>query len=347
MKRRIRVLIADDSRFMLSALGRILAVFDDVEVVGQISRESGILDALRNLRPDCLVLDSKMPDMDPMCMIESIFASNPLPVILLCGSSAADASVAIAGMKAGVCDFVIKPSGDVSVDISDISGELVAKIRNSVLQRRIRCSLGSRDRCSSKNSTISGNTGEPAAVIAIGISTGGPKVLSDILPMFPAIFSGTVLVAQHMPAKYTAEFARHLDAGCEARVLEGNHGMRLAPGTIIIAPGDSDMEVRDSKYLLIDRGPQKCVFRPSADRLLSSVSRIFGKRAVGVIMTGMGNDGALGIKELKASGGATIAQNEETCAIFGMPRAAIETGCIDFVLPHEQIVPAAMRLAGW
>ena len=340
----VKVLIVDDSAVVRQVLTEILAGDPAVEVVGQASDPIFAMEKLKRQRPDVILLDVEMPRMDGITFLKRLMASDPIPVVICSGLAAKGTETAIQAMEAGAVDIITKPRLGVkdfleesSVMIRDaVKGAAKARLRpirsfapapkltaDAVLGRG---SLG----------TITETTDK---VIAIGASTGGTEALRDVLQATPPGLPGMVIV-QHMPEQFTAAFAKRLNGLCRIEVREAKNGDRVRPGLALIAPGNRHMLLKRSGaqyFVEIVDGPLVSRHRPSVDVLFRSVARYAGRNALGIIMTGMGDDGAAGLLEMKQAGAHTMAQDEASCVVFGMPREAIKRGAVDEVVSLEAI----------
>lgn len=329
MSQRVRVLVVDDSALMRKLISQILARDSDIEVVGTAMDGAFGLKKIEDLRPDVVTLDLEMPRMDGMEMLRQITRKSRVPVIIVSALSTEGAMATFKALAFGAFDFVAKPRDAASAHMDEIAEDLIAKIKAAaksksrsvqtlVLPERPKSSkAGSRPRR------------EPTKIVAIGVSTGGPNALQYLLAKLPGDFAGSIIIVQHMPEGFTHMFAKRLDESCAIDVKEAQSGDLLVAGRVLICPGNRHIKVRrmplGSTIVLTD-DPRVNGHRPSADVLFRSLAHEFASRAVGVLMTGMGEDGAAGLGLVKHAGGLTIAQSEESCVVFGMPKAAIERG---------------------
>lgn len=345
----IRVLVVDDSAFMRTALSRMIASEHDFEVVATARTGSEALSKINSLNPDVITLDVEMPGMDGLETLRAIMDGSPRPVVMVSSVTEKDADKTFAALAAGAFDYIPKQLSSNSLDILHIRPDLVTKIR-AAAQSRNRNSvakLSKRPPQTAPLEYLENNAAAPA-IVAIGISTGGPKALQEILPRFPRDLPVPVLIVQHMPAGFTAPFAERLNALCAVTVREASHRESIRAGTVYIAPAGLHMTVeRPSEslaYICLDPQPADSLHIPSVDIMMKSVAASFGKVAMGVIMTGMGSDGAEGMKAIRRSGGLTIGQDEASCTVYGMPRICSELGLLTRVVPLSQI-PAAILQA--
>jgi len=337
---KIRVLVVDDSALMRKLIPAILARDSEIEVVGTAMDGAFALKKIEELRPDVVTLDLEMPRMDGMETLRLIMRRAPLPVILFSTHSKEGAYSTLKALALGAVDFIAKPTDAAAGHLETIADTLIDKIKvaKRATGRRLPPATVPIDPPTQKKGVRSPLP--PSRVIAIGISTGGPNALQFVLSQIPADFPCSVLVVQHMPEGFTEMFAKRLDECCALDVSEAKSGDLLVSGRVLICPGNRHMMVRrmprGDMVVLSDSAPVNG-HRPSVDVLFHSVAQEFSVAAVGVLMTGMGEDGAEGLGVIKAAGGFTIAQSEETCVVSGMPRAAILKGHAIRVVALEQI----------
>jgi two-component system chemotaxis response regulator CheB len=336
--RKIRVLIVDDSLFMRAAIAKTLdgAQF---EIVGQAKDGQEALARIATLTPDVVTMDFNMPGMNGAETVHAIMQQRPTPVVMFSAHTRQGARETFDALAAGAVDFVTKPAGEVSIDLSKIAGELTSKLLAASAARPRAAVTAPPSRPSGRLSVPISATGLPRLCV-IGISTGGPAALSEVLPALPADLRLAVVVVQHMPAGFTGPLAERLDAASRVEVREAQAGDRPTPGTVLIAPGDHHLEFDDRGAITLTDGPQVNGCRPSADVTMISAAKIYGRRVVAVVMTGMGKDGAAGALAIKRAEGKAIAQDQASSVIFGMPKAAIDAGAIDEVV-------ALADIAGW
>ncbi|HUK86174.1 MAG TPA: chemotaxis response regulator protein-glutamate methylesterase [Terriglobales bacterium] len=334
----VRVLVVDDSALMRKLIPQILERDGSIQVVGTAMDGSFGLKKIEELKPQVVTLDLEMPRMDGMETLKEIMRRYRLPVIVVSAHSTQGASATFKALGLGAFDFVAKPVDAASAHMDQIAAELIAKIKVAAQTDM--------PRVHSRLSSPAQRVQKPAAkqrvaasrVVAIGISTGGPNALQYVLSQLPGDFPGALLVVQHMPEGFTELFARRLDECCAIDVKEAQSGDLLLAGRALIAPGNRHMKVRRmplGDIVVLSDEPRVNGHRPSVDVLFHSVAQEFGRDALAVLMTGMGEDGAEGMKEIKAAGGLTIAQSEESCVVFGMPKAAIERGHAIRVVPLD------------
>jgi len=325
MSKKVRVLVVDDSALMRKLIPQMLASDESIEVVGTAMDGTFCLKKIEELKPNVVTLDLEMPGMNGIDTLKEIMRRQPVPVIVFSSHSIEGATVTMKALGLGAFDFVTKPK-DASAHMVETSRELIAKVKAA-------------SECKLKPRMLSGkppapeklpaSNASPTKVVAIGVSTGGPQALEYVLTQLPADFPGAVTIVQHMPDGFTDMFARRLDEVCPMRVKEAQSGDLLQAGRVLICPGSRHMKVKRlplGDIAVLSDEPRVNGHRPSADVLLRSVADEFKANAVGVLMTGMGDDGAEGLGAIKKEGGMTVAQNEESCVVYGMPKAAIERG---------------------
>jgi len=338
MKGRVRVLVVDDSALMRKLIPMILERDPDIEVVGTAMDGAFALRKIAELHPDVVTLDLEMPRMDGLETLRMIMRDAPLPVIVFSTHSKEGAYSTFKALALGAIDFVAKPTDAAAGNLEPVAHQLAEKIKvakraggpRTMPKPPLTPPMPSRKHMQPPL--------PPNRVIAIGISTGGPNALQYLLSQFPADFPATFVIVQHMPEGFTDMFARRLDECCALEVQEAHSGDLLVAGRALICPGNRHMMVRRmprGDMVVLSDTPPINGHRPSADVLFHSVAREFGLTSVGVIMTGMGEDGAEGIGAIKSSGGTTIAQSEETCVVSGMPRAAMQRGYIHKAVPLD------------
>lgn len=338
MKERIRVLVVDDSALMRKLIPLILERDPDVEVVGTAMDGAFALRKIAELRPDVVTLDLEMPRMDGIETLRMIMRGAPLPVIVFSTHSKEGAYSTFKALALGAIDFVPKPKDAAAGHLETVAVQLIEKIK--VAKRA--SGTKSIPQADLERPPLQKRRGRPAVqpnrVIAIGISTGGPNALQYVLSQIPAEFPATFVVVQHMPEGFTEMFARRLDECCALDVQEAKSGDLLVAGRVLICPGNRHMMVRRmprGEMVILSDGLPINGHRPSVDVLFHSVAQDFGLTAVGILMTGMGEDGSEGLGAIKTAGGITIAQHEDTCVVPGMPRAAITKGYASRIIPLD------------
>jgi two-component system chemotaxis response regulator CheB len=336
-----RVLIVDDSAFMRTALSRMIALDPDLEVVGTAASGAEALRTIGTLDPDVITLDVEMPGLDGVETLRRIMAQFPRPVIMVSSITLEHAETTFNALAAGAFDYVPKDLSSGSLDILHIRDDLIAKIKAAAETRHAKTHPTPSRKPPRSEVSRRAAPSSTVAIVALGISTGGPKALQELLPHLPADLPVPILVVQHMPAGFTASFAARLNNLCAVSVCEASHGEVVRPGVVYFAPAGSQMTVdrpTNSRTVICLSGkPENQLHVPSADVLMQSVAAAFHSEAMGVIMTGMGSDGAQGMHAIRREGGFTVGQDEPSCAVYGMPRVCAEMGTLDKVVPLAQI----------
>lgn len=358
----IRLLVVDDSPLMRRLLGGIFEAEKDFTV--DFARDGAeAIEKLHAFEPDVITLDVHMPRMDGIACLDRIMVERPCPVVMVAQRSQAGADETIRALELGAVDFISKPEGAVSLEIENLAPRLVETVRGASaakikptlrLAERIRAKRGLPPLKSRRRSRTTGAASDIPAIddveseglVLVGSSTGGPQALDAVLTPLPAHFPWPVLVAQHMPSSFTGALARRLDKACALKVVEVVAPTPVAAGTIYIARGDADMVLRRQRGALVaTAAPSATNFRwhPSVDRLVgSAMDLVSAERIIGVLMTGMGNDGATAMAELRRRGGHTIAEAEESAVVWGMPGELVKAGGAEVVAPLEQIAASLM-----
>ncbi len=337
----IRVLIVDDSATARAVLRDILESDSSIEVVGTASDAYVARDKIVELRPDVICLDVEMPRMDGITFLKKLMHYMPLPVIMVSSLTQSGAKTTLEALEAGAVDFVPKPHSHIYDGKDEMKDELISKIKVASKVKVFKKEL---------NNQIQANTTSLAQttnkILAIGASTGGTEALKDVLIGLPRNAPGTIIV-QHMPANFTAPFAQRLNSLCAMEVREAKNGDSITPGVVLVAPGDYHMVVRRSGaryYVEIGSGEKVSGHRPSVDVLFNSVAKIAGSNAIGVILTGMGSDGAKGLLAMKNAGARTIGQDEASCVVYGMPKVAHEIGAVEKQMPLNRVAEGILSL---
>jgi two-component system chemotaxis response regulator CheB len=345
--KRIRVLVVDDSLFMRAAIAKTLAT-PAFEIVGQAKDGKDALAQIAKVKPDVVTMDFNMPGMNGADTVRELMRTQPTPVVMFSAHTKQGARETFDALAAGAVDFVTKPAGEVSVDLTKIANELMTKLTAAAQAKPRAAAMPLPSRPSGQIAAVSGSSIPSFAsaarggtvpgmgvgstrVCIIGISTGGPAALSEVIPALPENLRIAVVVVQHMPAGFTTALAERLDATSKVSVSEAQAGDRPMPGTVLIAPGDKHLEFDDRGSIVLTDGPMVNGCRPAADVTMQSAARVFGKRTLAVVMTGMGKDGAAGALAIKRAEGKTLAQDQQTSVIYGMPKAAIDAGAINEV----------------
>jgi two-component system, chemotaxis family, protein-glutamate methylesterase/glutaminase len=339
MKSRVRVLVVDDSALMRKLIPQMLQGDPSIEVVGTAMDGLLGLKKIGDLRPDVVTLDLEMPRMDGLAMLREIVRQYQIPVIVVSSHTSKGAYSALNALSLGAFDFVAKPVTTQTGGLEQIARELAVKIKVASISRLPKQTLESPHATQPASKPLL-SSDPPTRVIAMGVSTGGPNALHYVCSQLPADFAGCLLIVQHMPEGFTGMFARRLNDCSSLNVGEATSGEMLRPGRAMICPGNRHLKVRrtpqGNMVVLADQAPVNG-HRPSVDVLFRSVAAELGKESVAVLMTGMGDDGAEGMRAVHAAGGVTIAQSPESCVVDSMPHAAIEAGIVSRIVPLDTI----------
>jgi len=349
---KVQVLVVDDSALMRKLISNLLESDPRIEVMDTARDGYEAVEKVAGLHPDVVTMDVEMPRVSGLDALARIMSQCPTPVVMLTGLS--DPSLAIEALERGAVDFVLKPSGAISVDIYRVRQELIEKVKLATLVnlRKVTAQVESvalPPLPLNLGAKVEDRSFRPAGrrAVAIGASAGGPKTLSYLLSRLPAGLPAPVLVVQHMPPGFTRSFAERLHEHSPLLVKEAEEGDVVLPGQVYIAPGDHHMLVEKRagrKIIRLTQSPRVKGLRPSADVAITSVAEAYGAGSIGVILTGMGSDGVEGLRAIKERGGMVIAQDKATSIIYGMPRAAVESGCVDKVLPLDDIPGEIVRI---
>jgi two-component system chemotaxis response regulator CheB len=353
----INVLVVDDSALVRKLIGKVFATQADFQVsFARNGKEA--LASIAGAVPDVVTLDVHMPEMDGLTCLDRIMIEHPCPVIMVSSMTADGANATLEALRLGAVDFVAKPTGAVSLRIDEMAPDLIEKVRqaagvrlkqSSRLREKVRHRIGGGGRLTPRRTRTGAKfaaTGD--GLVLVGSSTGGPPALEALLTGLPASFPWPVLVAQHMPATFTGPLSRRLDALCELTVVEVREPALLRAGFVYVARGDADIVVsRRGAGLVAMAAPSAADYpwHPSADRLVrSALNHMAPSQLIGILMTGMGNDGAEAMTVLHSRGGRTIAEAEETAVVWGMPGELVKAGGADFVLPVQEIATQLQKL---
>ncbi len=340
---RIRVLVVDDSAYSRQAIKKMLETDIDIEVVGIASDGIDAMAKTLRLKPDLITLDFEMPEMDGFSFLRWLMKEKPTPVIMV--SSYSDTKTVFKALELGAVDFIAKPTKRASAELHRIETDLLSKVKGIKSLRMDK--LSKNLQLLSEDSEVEDEAItaiEDIEVVAIGASTGGPAALQIILTRLPQDFSAAVLISQHMPKGFTGPLAERLDKLSEIKIKEAENGDIVEPAKVFICPGGYHMFLRKRGQkcnVFLKEASDEDKYVPSVDMMMTSAAEHYGNKAMGVVLTGMGNDGKKGMLEIKSRGGYTIAESEETAVVFGMPAEVISTGAVDKVLPLSD-VPAEL-----
>ena len=338
----LRVMVVDDSAFMRFSIIQQLNEDPEIQVVGSASNGREALRLIPQFQPDVITLDVEMPHLDGLSTLREIMKEFPRPVIMVSSLTKEGASETIQALMLGAVDFIPKPGN--SLEIRTAMAEIIAKIK---LAAKAKVKRSTSKLLATPAPQTSGQPektlhsySKQAPVILIGSSTGGPGALSEIIPALPATLPSPIVIVQHMPVGFTRSLSERLNSISPLKVKEAEPGDTLLVGQVLVAPGGFHMTLDENETVVLTQKPAVHGVRPAVDVTLNSLNRHFGKNMIGVILTGMGSDGALGMSILHSAGGYVIAEHESTCVVWGMPRSVVEAGAADAVVPRPKIAKA-------
>lgn len=343
MDANIKVLVVDDSAVVRKVFSEELSKERDIQVIATAPDPYVARDKIVKLKPDVITLDIEMPRMDGITFLKKLMRYHPMPVIIVSSLTQKGSKLALEALSLGAVEVISKPAGSYSV--GEMTLQLANKIR-AAARARLLTPTKTSGQVVSTTAPLKALAATTNKIIAIGASTGGTEALKVVLTQMPPNCPGIVVV-QHMPAKFTTSFAERLNSLCEIEVREAQDGDSVIPGRALIAPGNYHMLLKRSGaryYVKIKQGPMVHHQRPSVDVLFRSVAKYAGENALGIILTGMGADGAQGLLEMKRAGAKTIAQDEKSCVVFGMPKEAIKKGAVDKIAPLEEIAKLSLKM---
>ncbi len=357
-----RVLICDDSALMRTSLKRIIESDPDLTVVGAARDGEDAVAKARELRPDVITMDINMPGIDGITALQIIISESIAPVLMVSSLTQEGAEVTFEALALGAFDFVPKPGGTVSTQMGPVTRDMIKKIkqagrsgtlekltRKNTLSKEPKETASPRRLFANRHKRTFSSNGLGFKAVAIGISTGGPKTLFDVLPHLPVDLNAAVFVVQHMPPTFTSSFAQRIDSQCPLKCTEASPGAVVEPGAIYLGKGGYHLalfkKLTGSVVLRTPTHPEHN-FIPSVDVMMESVLEVFGAGTIGVLMTGMGDDGAESMLKIRKAGGKTIAENEESAIVFGMPREAIERGGAEIIAPSWDIAKEIRKAVG-
>lgn len=366
----INVLVVEDSAFFRRTLKYILESDPQIKVVGTAADGKEALEKIEELKPDVVTLDIEMPRMNGLEVLKIVMEKFPLPVIMVSSLTEEEADATLDALHLGAVDYIPKNFNDLTLNAGHLKNELLAKVK-AVAKKKVDASLikssGSPDvtrfnkKEKSENSVESLQGGQSASrvgsfrdrtgsdefdVVVVGASTGGPRAIQEILLQLPRDFTASILIAQHMPGVFTKPFAERINKLCEIEIKEAEDNDIMRPGVALLAPGGYQMRVRKKNRecrVEISNDPEKIIYKPSVDITMKAASQSFNKGCVGVILTGMGSDGLEGMRAIKDRGGITIAQDEKSCVVYGMPRMIIEAGIADRIVSLDDIADELLK----
>lgn len=345
VRARTRVVVIDDSALIRRVLSEIINAQPDMEVVAQAPDPIVAREQIRALNPDVITLDVEMPRMDGLAFLEKLMRLKPTPVVMVSTLTERGSETTLRALELGAVDFVSKPKIDIAHGMQDYAEQITDKIRAAAVARVRKLAPTVAPTGAGVSPPARPASGwSTEKLIIVGASTGGTEAIREFLELLPPDIPG-ILITQHMPEAFTRSFARRLDGLCRITVKEAEDGERILPGHAYIAPGHSHLLVRRSgaNYMTeLSQAAPVNRHRPSVDVLFSSAATHVGRNAIGVILTGMGRDGAAGMREMHDAGAWNIAQDEDSCVVFGMPKEAINSGGVDEVLPLKSISRAVI-----
>jgi len=342
----IKILIVDDSAFMRKLLSDLFSSEPDFIVIDTARNGKDAVDKVKRLKPDLITMDVEMPIMDGLTALEMIMRDTPTPVVMISSLTKDGAEATICALELGAVDFVTKSTGIIN-SIAGIGKEIVAKGRVAVGAKVPKFNEKAVKVPVMIDHLFNSITvASDERIVAIGTSTGGPRALQEIIPKLPGNLPCGVVIVQHMPPGFTKSLSERLNSLSSLTVKEAEHNDVIRPGLVLIAPGDYHMIIEregNRKVIKLNQDPQIGGHRPAVDPMMESVARVYGRLAVGVILTGMGHDGAKGIQAIKQKQGYTIAEDQSTSVVFGMPKSAIELGVVDKVAPLSTIAAEIVK----
>jgi len=355
----IRVLVVDDSPFVCRLLTSHLHSSPEFEVVGTALNGSRAVDLVAELNPDVVTMDLEMPEMDGLEALQRVMYDHPTPVVMISGVSRRAAKITLQALEAGAVDFVLKYTPGIDTNPDALRLEILSKVRSAAKIKVVRSLRPYKEGMGWKKTAVvkpllNGDAKTavrperiipylPGGVVVIGASTGGPVAVRELLAELPSDFPAAIIVVQHIPASFTPVLAAQLDRRVAIKVKEAEAGDKLKAGQVLIAPGDFHLLVRPDSRIQLNQGPKIKGHRPSIDVTMQSVAQIYGSRTRGVVLTGMGDDGSLGLVAIHAKGGKTFAQDADSCVINGMPQRARERGVVDVVADPPRIADMLAR----
>ncbi|HEY3374524.1 MAG TPA: chemotaxis response regulator protein-glutamate methylesterase [Candidatus Aquicultor sp.] len=340
---RIRVLVVDDSFFIRKRLIDILSSDPEIEVVDGAQNGIEAIEKAAMHKPDVITLDVEMPKMDGLTALDHIMKDHPTPVLMVSTLTEEGSEAAAIALLKGAIDFVHKPTELTHMRLAEIQQELITKVKNTARARPKGRFSTPAERAVATEPSFTSHKGHNKLVM-IGSSTGGPRALVEVLPRLPKNFPVPIVVVQHMPpGPFIGSIAKRLDAESNIRVRQAENDDRLEPGVALIAPGGMHLLIEKGGITKFNHGPAVNAVKPSVDVMMNSGAEVYGANSIGVILTGMGHDGASGMSTIKKKGGCTIAEDSSTCVVYGMPKAVVENGDADRVVPVERVAAEIVK----
>lgn len=350
----IRVLVVDDSFFIRKRLVDMLSSDPEIVVIGTAQNGVEAIEKVANLKPDVVTLDIEMPKMDGLTALEYIMRDNPTPVIMVSTLTEEGSKATATALFKGAVDFVHKPTDLTHIRLPEVQEELLAKVKG-VSKARLHKIAAPLKKAAGFDGAVNSSFPKAASsmrsraasnkLVMIGSSTGGPRALIEVLPRLPKDFPAPIVVVQHMPSgPFIKSIAKRLESESNIRIKEAQNDDRLEPGVAFIAPGGMHLLIEKDGLLKLNHGPAVNSVKPSVDVMMNSGVTVYGANSIGVILTGMGRDGAKGMSAIKTYGGRTIAEDESTCIIYGMPKAVVDNGDADRIVPIEQVASEIVKM---
>src|SRR6056297_346677 len=344
----IKVLIVDDSAFMRKLINDIISESNQLEVIGKVRNGKEALEFIKDKKPDVITMDVEMPVMNGIEAVEKIMLNEPVPVVMLSAVTKKGAEATLAALEAGAVDFITKPKSIFKVKDATVKDSIVEKLliasKVNLQQQKKYIKHPVRKKKSPREVTRTGN--KIKKIIAIGTSTGGPRALQEVIPRIPGDINAAILIVQHMPPGFTKSLSDRLDSMSEVTVVESSGNEELMPGTVYVAPGDQHLKVRksgNSYYTYLEDSDLVSGHKPSVDAMFGSLNENNIRDVIGVLLTGMGKDGARELKKLKDNNNYTIVQDEKSCVVFGMPKSAINMKAVNEVVELRNIANSIIK----
>lgn len=354
MAKPIQVLVVDDSTFMRKSLSAMLTTDRRIAIAGMARNGEEALQQVHQLNPDVVTMDVEMPGMNGLEALKRIMAEHPVPVVMVSSLTTEGAQDTLQALELGAVDYIPKQLDGVAMRIHDLHDQLIERIvvaSQAADKVRMRRPGNTRSGTAPRAAALTAHSvsvTRGARIVAIGCSTGGPQALLEVLPEFPEDFPAGIVIVQHMPKNFTKPFAERMNAICPLEVREAADGDEVRPGRILIAPGGLQCRIKRKSILAnviaLHPNVEHHLHAPSVDILMESVAGVYEERGIAVILTGMGHDGLEGMKAVKAARGRTIAQDEQSCLVYGMPKAVIDAGCADKVVPLSGMVGEILNM---
>ncbi len=328
----INILVVDDSAFMRKVIKEIINTESNLNVVDTARNGERALKKINKYKPDVVTMDVEMPEKNGLETLKEIMNSEykTIPVIMI--SALDNSKIVMEALEIGAFDFIPKPSGSISLDIEEIGEELILKVKSAIGSKKKQ-----NKHIKKINRKITSSKNKKFPIVAIGSSSGGPKTLKQLLTSFPRDFPGAIIIVQHMPAGFTESLANRLNQVSDIKIKEASKGDTIKPGVALIAPGDYHLEIDKSGKVKLDKRPKKWGVRPCVDYMMTSVAYKYRERVIGIILTGMGHDGAVGMQDIKKNKGYGIVEDKSTALVYGMPGAVIKVEAYDKILPVDKI----------